>query len=134
MIRLDTRERKLYRDDVVIDSWNASYFKVNHECTALKFYHGILMEFSTKLEKIRVSNFLYQYDVIGLNEVKTNPRISFPGYVSYKSSVSGGGQRDGKVVLVRRALHLAVLAMDTSAADQVWLRLDCLQGVLLGFV
>ena len=26
VIRLDPRERKLYRDDVVIDSWSASYF------------------------------------------------------------------------------------------------------------
>ena len=26
VIRLDTRERKLYRDEVVIDSWNASFF------------------------------------------------------------------------------------------------------------
>lgn len=78
---------------------------------------------STKLEKISVSNFLYQYDVTGLNEVKTNSRISLPGYVSYKSSVSGGGRWGGTVVLVRRALHPAVLAVDTSAADQVWLRL-----------
>lgn len=26
IIRLDTRERKLYRDDVVIDTWNPQFF------------------------------------------------------------------------------------------------------------
>ena len=26
VIRLDTRERKLYRDDMVIDSWNPQFF------------------------------------------------------------------------------------------------------------
>ena len=89
---------------------------------------------STKLEKNIVTNLLYQYDVIGLNEVKTNSRISFPGYVSYGSGTGGGGRRGGTVVLVRRALHSAVMAVDTSVDDQVWLRLSCLQGVLLGFV
>ncbi len=37
-------------------------------------------------------------------------------------------------MLLRRALHAKVLSVDTSTADQVWLRLAGMRNVLFGFV
>ncbi|MPC18189.1 hypothetical protein E2C01_011066 [Portunus trituberculatus] len=81
-----------------------------------------------------VSNTNRKRPILVEVELKTSSRISSPGYVVYKSSVSDRGQRGGSMVLVRRALHSAVLTVDTSATDQVWLRFSCLPGMLLGFV
>ena len=66
--------------------------------------------------------------------MRAKSRISFPGYVAYKSSVSGGELRGGTVVLEKSTLHRAVLDTYTSAVDHGWLRLDCLPGVQLGLV
>ncbi len=48
--------------------------------------------------------------------------------------MGGSEQRGGTVVLVRRALHAKVLSVDTSTADQMWLRLAGMRDVLFGFV
>ena len=53
----------------------------------------------TKLEKINVYNFLSDYDIIALNEVKTPINICIPGYVYYSSkSVRGAASRGVEVV------------------------------------
>ena len=101
---------------------------------ALKILSWNINGARTKMEKTKVYNLLSRYDIIGLNEVKTSLHISLPGYVSYKSSVSGGGHRGGTVVLIRRSLHPTVRCVDTSTVDQVWIRLTCLPHVTLGFV
>lgn len=54
----------------------------------------------TKLENDRVQSLLLTYDVIGLNEVKTNCNVSFPGYVSYRSD-NCDMNRGGCVVLIK---------------------------------
>ena len=72
--------------------------------------------------------------MIGLNEIKTSLSISLPGYVAYKSTTTGSGHRGGTAVLVRRVLHTSVVYMDTGTEDQVWMRMACIPGVLLGFV
>ena len=56
----------------------------------------------TKLEQNNVYNFLSNYDIISLNEVKSSLDISIPGYVSYKSkSVLGNASlRGGTVVTI----------------------------------
>ena len=88
----------------------------------------------TKLEKSTVYNFLYQFDMIGLNEVKTDLPVSLPGYVSYKSIASGGTHRGGTVLLLRRSLQSGVISVDTGMEGQVWVRLSYAPDILFGFV
>lgn len=56
-----------------------------------------------------------QYDIIGLNEEKTDMQISFPRYIAYKSVTKAPGQRGGTVVLVKRYLKPQVVYV-----EQVW--------------
>lgn len=88
----------------------------------------------TKLEKSNVQSLLMNYDIVGLNEVKTNERISLPGYVCYKGGVRTDGHRGGTVILVKRALQSSVMGIDFKMKDQVWVRLSLLSNVLLGFI
>ena len=74
---------------------------------------------TTKLEKYSVQILLNQFDIIGLNEIKTGMRISFPGFIAYKSRVRGGVHRGGTVLLIRRALQQQVLQVDTGIEDQI---------------
>ena len=73
----------------------------------------------TKLEKKCVLDLLLQYDIIGLNEVKTTLRVSLPGYVSYRSVCNVSGHRGGTVVLVKNYLSSSVMKVDTTTQDQV---------------
>ena len=76
----------------------------------------------TKLEKKNVQDFLRNYDIISLNEVKTSLHVSFPGYVSYKSEVCGSAERGGTVVFIRNCFAEFILDVDTSIQEQVWIR------------
>ena len=78
--------------------------------------------------------FLYQFDIIGLNELKTDLPVSLPGYVSYKSTVSGGTHRGGTALLIRRSLQREIISADTSIEGQVWVRLSCAPGIMFGFL
>ena len=75
-----------------------------------------------------------KYDVIGLNEVKTNERVSLPGYVCYRNTGRIDGHKDGTVVLVKRCLQASVMSVDFAMKDRIWLKLSVLSTVLLGFV
>ena len=58
----------------------------------------------TKLEKECVMRFLHNFDVICLNEVKTSLFVSLPGFVTYRSSIAGSGDRGGTVVCIKNSL------------------------------
>ena len=50
----------------------------------------------TKLEKAHVHNFLSNFDIISLHEVKTPCNICLSGYICFKSkAVSGAASRRG---------------------------------------
>ena len=88
----------------------------------------------TKLEKTYVQSLLQNFDIIGLNEVKTGLPVSFPGYVSYQSVAKrSASHRGGTVVLVKNCLANAVVRVDTSIEDQVWLKFHCMPHTLFGF-
>ena len=89
----------------------------------------------TKLEKMHVYNFLSNYDIVSLNEVKTPMYISMPGYVSFKSNLVSGvaSRRGGTVVMVRNYLSQQVYNVDSSMTDQVWFQLRCVPDVMFGF-
>lgn len=87
----------------------------------------------TKLEKENVIQLLSNYDVISFNEVKTNSRVAFPGYVTYRSKVCGSAERGGTVVCVRNSLSHLVYSVDLSIDDQVWLQFQNVQSILFGF-
>ena len=88
---------------------------------------------STKLEKTNVFSMLREYDVIGLNEVKTMCSVSLPGYTGYRSNEGNNGHRGGTVVLIRNSLCSQVWHVDTSIEGQVWLQLKCIPDVMFGF-
>ena len=86
----------------------------------------------TKIEKKDVELLLNSYDVICLNEIKTNLPVSFPGYVSYVSYDHSNGNRGGTCVFIRQYLSKEIFDVDMSIADQIWFRLKCIPGVLFG--
>ena len=86
----------------------------------------------TKLEKKNVEEFLLNYDIIVLNEVKTPFYICLPGYVSYMSYNKECAHRGGTTVLVRNALSGEVKNIDTSIYDQIWFQLRNMPGVTFG--
>lgn len=88
----------------------------------------------TKLEKNVVVDMLKVYDVISLNEVKTQMPVLFPGYVSYKSDVRGSKERGGTVVLIKNYLFKDIASVDTSVKEQVWLKFRSMPKCLFGFV
>lgn len=88
----------------------------------------------TKMEKMSVRQMLANYDVIGLNEVKTNEHVHFPGYVTFRSKATQSSNRGGTVVLVRNCIAPFVYEVDTSVNDQVWLQFRNMYGVLFGFI
>ena len=75
-----------------------------------------------------------QFDIIGLNEVKTDLPISLPGYVSYKSAVSGGTHRGGTALLIRRSLQSEIISVDMSIEGQVWVSVYCAPDIMFGFM
>ncbi len=101
-------------DNIKIISWN-----INGVCT--------------KLEKSNVFQLLCNYDIISINEVKTPLPVTLSGYKSYRSNKLGSTARGGTVVLVKNWLLKAVLSVDTSIGDQVWLQMRNIPGVLFGF-
>ena len=83
-----------------------------------------------KLESTNVSNFLCTYDIICLHEIKTPMRISFPGFMCYRSC--GENQhRGGCAVLLKNWLRDEVLKVSFPVADSVWMNLRCLQDVTI---
>ena len=88
----------------------------------------------TKLEKQNVLNIIKEYDMIGLNEIKTPLPISCPGYRSITSRDSKNPDRGGTCVLIKSQLSSQVIEIDISKPDQVWLKLKCLPGIIFGFL
>ena len=86
----------------------------------------------TKIEKSNVESLLCRYDIICLNEIKTNLPIFFPGYTAYVSVDKEHYNRGGTCVLIRNHLNSLVYDMDVSTGDQVWFKLKCVPGVLFG--
>ena len=88
-----------------------------------------------KLENTNVYNFLSDFDIISLNEVKSSMHISIPGYVSFKSKhVTGAAAlRGGTVVLVKNYLANQVFNYDNSITDQVWFQVQCVPDTMFGF-
>ena len=87
----------------------------------------------TKLDKKPVQDFLRNYDIISLNEVKTSLLVSFPGYVSYKSEVCGSSERGGTVVFINNCFSEFILNVDNSIQEQVWIRFRFASNILFGF-
>ena len=87
----------------------------------------------TKLEKRPVLDWICQYDIVSLNEIKTSLCVSLPGYVEYRKTQKNFAHRGGTVVFVKNCLSQFVMSVDFGAEDQVWLKLKCVPTVLFGF-
>ena len=58
----------------------------------------------TKLEKRCVEEWICQYDIISLNEIKTDLKVSLPGYVVYRGVKEKSTHRGGTVVFIKNYL------------------------------
>ena len=114
----------------------AGFLKLPHQNdNALKIISWNINGAKSKLENMHVYNFLSNFDIISLNEVKSSMYISIPGYVSYKSKhVSGAAAlRGGTVVFVKNYLSGQVYNFDNNILDQVWLQIQCVPDTMFGF-
>ena len=76
---------------------------------------------------------LLGYDIICLNEIRTSLTVSFPGYVSYRSSMRGPAHRGGTIVFLKNAMNNAVIRVDTSIEDQIWIQFSFAPKIMFGF-
>ena len=86
----------------------------------------------TKLEKDNVLRLLLKFDIVALYEVKTNLRVSLPGFIPYRSTTMAS-HRGGTILFVHKSLRRCITHIDTSVQDQVWLHLTVLGAIMLGF-
>ena len=77
----------------------------------------------TKLEKANLQEILLHYDIVAINEAKTNLSVCLPGNFAYRSDTNQeSSRRGGTVVLVKNWLVEHVSSVDTSSADAVWMK------------
>ena len=68
----------------------------------------------TKLEKANLQEKLHNYDIVAINEVKTNLNVCLPDYFAYRSTTNQGSSRKGgTVVLIMNWLVDLVSSVDT---------------------
>ena len=67
----------------------------------------------TKTEKTPVEIFLKTYDIICLNEIKTDLPVLFPGYVFYTSYDKANANRGGTCILISNYLNRFVFDIDS---------------------
>lgn len=80
-----------------------------------------------------MSNLLFKYDTINLNEIETDLCLSLPGFVEYRSAKTNSAHRGGTLVLVKNYLSSHVICFDNNTEDQVWLQLRCEPKIMFGF-
>ena len=103
-----------------------------HNVLSLKLLSWNINGCKTKLEKKNVETLLLQYDIIALNEMKTNLPVCLPGYVSYMSYDKNNSHRGGTTVLVKNYLCQEVISMDMSIPDQIWFQLRNIPKIVFG--
>ena len=67
----------------------------------------------TKIEKPHMVSFLSFYEIICLNEIKTNLLIEFPGYVIYTSYDKINSDRGGTCVFIKKYLNYFIYEINT---------------------
>lgn len=95
-ICLDVRERKLYKDGIVINAFSPQFSQT------VKIVSWNINGVKTTLKKNCVQEFLLKNDMVSLNEVKKALSVSFPGYL--RSTVRGSNERDGTILLVEKCV------------------------------
>ncbi len=85
-----------------------------------------------KKKKLNVRQLMARYDVIGINEVKTEEPVHFRGYVTLEAWLHNR-VTEQTVVLMRNCIVPFVHKVDTNVSDQVWLQFRNISGVLFGF-
>ena len=89
----------------------------------------------TKLEKLPLQEKLHEYDIVAINEVKTNLNICLPGFTTHRTTTNQhSSRRGGTVVLLKNWLVEHVYNVDTSSTDAIWLKLKILPNVSFAFL
>lgn len=77
-------------------------------------------------------SILTNYDVICLNEIKTNLPVFLPGYTSYVSYDKENYNRGRSCVFAKNNFNSYVFDVDKDTTDQVWFKIKCVPEVLFG--
>ena len=78
-------------------------------------------------------DYLLKYDVVNLNEIKTDLQVFLPGYESYMNYDKRNPHRGGTCVLIMQHLCKNVTELHITIKDQVWLKLSCVPCIIYGF-
>ena len=87
-----------------------------------------------KLQDPDIFNFLVQYDIVWLLEVRSAHQKSVPGFCVYTNMSRKGHYRGGVMLLVKCALMPYITRVDMNTDDMIWVELSLCAGVLLGGV
>ena len=87
-----------------------------------------------KLQNLDVLNFLLDFDIVWLSEIKSTLQRSVPGFDLYMNKCKENDHRGGVMMMVKCALAQFVTRVDMKTEGQIWLEMSCWPGVLLGGV
>ena len=87
-----------------------------------------------KLQNQSILNFLLNFDIIWLLEVKHASQSSVPGFDIYYNKSKRGEHRGGVMMLVKCSISKYITKVDMDTEDMVWLELSLCAGVKLGGV
>ena len=106
-----------------------SFFFCINSPTYLNVISWNINGITNKLENDDMLKWLINYDVIFLNEIKTDVMFNLPGYKTYLSCNSN--RRGGTALLLKNYLINCVGNIDTTLDGQIWLELSILQNITL---
>ena len=86
-----------------------------------------------KLENEKCLQFILQYDIVFLNEIKCAYKFSVPGFRTYVSKLnSDSPNRGGTALLLKNWLVPYVQSLDCTCIDQIWIKFSFSPEVEIG--
>ena len=95
------------------------------KCTSLSIVSFNIHGARKKLQNCTLLHFLSKFDIVCLNEMKTNQAISMPGYMCYRGD-GENSHRGGSAMLIKNYLVNHISEVSAPTPDCVWLKLKFL--------
>ena len=88
----------------------------------------------SKLQDEHILDFLLQFDLVWISEVKVISQTSVPGFIMYYNKSKYGQNRGGMILLVKCALEKFIIKVNVDNESMIFLELSLCAGVQLGGV
>ena len=88
----------------------------------------------SKLQDERILDFLMQFDIVWISEVKIISQTSVPGFNMYYNKSKYGQNRGGMILLVKCAMEKFIIKVNVDNESMIFLELALCAGVQLGGV